>query len=43
MNAENIKKDLDDNYKTIRILTNYNVALKIKFLEKEILLIVAKN
>lgn len=40
---EKIKlKDLDDNYKTIRNLTNDNEDLKIKLEEKERLLITAK-
>ena len=43
LSLENIKKDLDDNYKTIRKLTNDNEDLKIKLEEKESLLIVAKN
>lgn len=43
LSLENIKKDLDDNYKTIRTLTNDNEDLKIKLEEKESLLIVAKN
>ena len=37
------KKDLDDNYKTIRNLVNDNEDLKIKLEGKESLLIVAKN
>lgn len=43
LSLENIKKDLDDNYKTIRTLTNDNEDLKIKLEEKESLLAVAKN
>ena len=37
------KKDLDDNYKTIRNLVNDNEDLKIKLEGKASLLIVAKN
>ena len=37
------KKDLDDNYKTIRNLVNDNEDLKIKLEEKESLLAVAKK
>ena len=37
------KKDLDDNYKTIRNFVNDNEDLKIKLEGKESLLIVAKN
>lgn len=43
LSLKNIKKDLDDNYKTIRNLTNDKEDLKIKLEEKESLLIVAKN
>lgn len=38
-----IKNDLNDNYKTIRNLTNDSEDLKVKLEEKEILLILAKN
>jgi len=43
LSLENIKKDLDDNYKTIRTLTNEKEDLKIKLEEKERLLQVSKN
>ena len=43
LSLKNIKKDLDDNYKTIRNLTHEKEDLKIKLEEKESLLIVAKN
>lgn len=43
LSLENIKKDLDDNYRTIGTLTNDNEDLKIKLEEKESLLAVAKN
>ena len=43
LSLENIKKDLDDNHKTIRNLADENEDLKIKLEEKESLLIVAKN
>ena len=43
LSLENIKKDLDDNYKIIRDLNNDNEDLKVKLEEKESLLIVAKN
>ena len=43
LSLENIKKDLDDDHKTIRTLTNDNEDLKIKLEEKEKLLIVAKT